>query len=49
MKMEIRKPEKGLTAWQPSREMEEAGRFFEDSFGRPFLPEDWRVEKIYQS
>jgi len=43
MTIERRKPEKGLTAWQPLREMEEAGRRFEDVFGRPFLPGIWRV------
>jgi HSP20 family protein len=43
MTMERRKPEKGLTAWQPSREMEEIERRFEDVFGRPFLPGIWRV------
>jgi len=43
MTTERRKPEKGLTAWQPSREMEEVGRRFEDIFGRPFLPGIWRV------
>jgi HSP20 family protein len=42
MTIERRKPEKGLTAWQPSREMEEMGRYFEDVFGRPFLPAAWR-------
>ena len=43
MTIERRKPEKSLTAWQPSREMEEIGRRFEDVFGRPFLPGIWRV------
>lgn len=43
MTIERRKPEKGLTTWQPSREMEEIGRRFEDVFGRPFLPGIWRV------
>ena len=38
MTIERRKPKKGLTAWQPTREMEEMGRRFEDVFGRPFLP-----------
>jgi HSP20 family protein len=41
--MERRKTEKGLTGWQPSREMEETGRRFEDVFGRPFLPGIWRL------
>lgn len=43
MTIERRKPEKGLTAWQPSRGMEEMGRRFEDIFGRPFLPGIWRA------
>jgi HSP20 family protein len=43
MTMERRKPEKGLAVGQPSREMEEIGRRFEDIFGRPFLPGIWRV------
>ena len=43
MTIERRKPEKGLTTWQPSREMEEIGRRFEDVFGRPFLPGIWRA------
>jgi len=43
MTIERRKPEKGLTAWQPTREMEEMGRRFEDVFGRPFLPGIWRL------
>ena len=43
MIIERQKPEKGLTAWQPSREVEEIGRRFEDIFGRPFLPGIWRV------
>ena len=42
MTIERRKPEKGLTSWQPSREMEDMGRHFEDVFGRPFLPGLWR-------
>jgi HSP20 family protein len=32
------KPEKGLTPWQPYRELEEMGRRFEDVFGRPSMP-----------
>ena len=43
MTIERRKPEKGLTPWQPLREMEEMGRRFEDVFGRPFLPGIWRL------
>ncbi len=43
MTVERRKPEKGLTPWQPYRELEEMGRRFEDVFGRPFLPGIWRV------
>jgi HSP20 family protein len=43
MTIERRKSEKGVTAWQPSREIEETGRSFEDIFGRPFLPGVWRV------
>ncbi len=43
MTIERRKTDKGLTAWQPTREMEEAGRRFEDVFGRPSLPGIWRI------
>ena len=43
MTIEKRKSDKGLSARQPSREMEEVGRRFEDVFGRPFLPGIWRV------
>ena len=43
MTIERRKSEKGLTARQPVREIEEVGRSFEDVFGRPFLPGIWRV------
>ena len=43
MTMERRQTEKGLTAWQPQRELEEMGRRFEDIFGRPFLPGIWRL------
>jgi HSP20 family protein len=42
MAIERRKPQKDLTVLQPSREMEEMGRYFEDVFGRPFLPAAWR-------
>ena len=42
MTIERRKPEKGLTPWQPYGELEEMGRRFEDVFGRPFLPGLWR-------
>lgn len=42
MTLQKRKPERGLTPWQPYREMEELGRRFEDFFGRPFLPAAWR-------
>lgn len=43
MTIERVKQEKDLTARQPSREMEEIGRRFQDVFGRPFLPGIWRV------
>jgi HSP20 family protein len=43
MTTERRKSEKSLIARQPSREIEETGRRFEDVFGRPFLPGIWRV------
>ncbi|RJQ41306.1 MAG: Hsp20/alpha crystallin family protein [Dehalococcoidia bacterium] len=43
MTMERRILDKGLTPWQPLREMEEVGRRFEDVFGRPFLPGIWRA------
>jgi HSP20 family protein len=42
MATEKQRPERGLTLWQPFREMEEMGRRFEDFFGRPFLPATWR-------
>jgi len=42
MTMERRKQQKDLTVRQPSREMEEVGRYFEDVFGRSFLPAAWR-------
>ena len=42
MTMERRRPQKDLTVRQPSREMEEIGKYFEDIFGRPFLPAAWR-------
>jgi len=41
MAIEKKRPERGLTPWQPFREMEEIGRRFEDFFGRPFLPAMW--------
>jgi HSP20 family protein len=31
-----------MAVWQPFREMEEAGRRFEDFFGRPLFPALWR-------
>jgi HSP20 family protein len=43
MTTERRKSEKSLIARQPSREIEETGRRFEDIFGRPFLPGIWRA------
>ena len=43
MTIERRKQDKGLAAWQPTREMEEIGRRFDDVFGRPFLPGIWRA------
>lgn len=43
MTTERRKSEKSLAARQPSREIEETGRRFEDVFGRPFLPGIWRA------
>jgi HSP20 family protein len=42
MTMERRKPQKDLTVRQPSRETEEIGKYFEDVFGRTFLPTTWR-------
>jgi HSP20 family protein len=42
MAIERRKPQKEFAVLQPSREMEEMGRYFEDVFGRPFLPAAWR-------
>jgi HSP20 family protein len=36
------KSEKGVALWQPLNEMEEWGRNFEDYFGRPFMPAQWR-------
>ena len=43
MTTERRKSENSLAARQPSREIEETGRRFEDIFGRPFLPGIWRA------
>ena len=43
MTIERRKSEKSLMSQQPTREIEETGRRFEDIFGRPFLPGIWRV------
>ena len=43
MTTERRKQERGLAPRQPSREIEETGRRFEDVFGRPFLPGIWRA------
>jgi HSP20 family protein len=43
MTTERRKSGKSLVARQPSREVEETGRSFEDVFGRPFLPGIWRA------
>jgi HSP20 family protein len=42
MAIEKRKSQKELTVRQPTREMEEIGKYFEDVFGRPFLPASWR-------
>jgi len=42
MTLERRKQQKDLAIRQPTREMEEIGRYFEDVFGRPFLPAAWR-------
>jgi HSP20 family protein len=42
MALEKQRPDRGITIWQPFREMEEMGRRFEDYFGRPFLPALWR-------
>jgi HSP20 family protein len=42
MATEKQKPERGVTVWQPFREMEDLGRRFEDFFNRPFLPASWR-------
>jgi len=42
MAIERRKSQKDLTVRQPSREMEGIGSYFEDIFGRPFLPAAWR-------
>ena len=42
MAIERRKPQKDLAVRQPTREVEEIGRYFEDVFGRPFLPAAWR-------
>ena len=42
MTIERRKPQKELAVLQPGREIEEMGRYFENIFGRPFLPAAWR-------
>lgn len=38
MAIQRRRPEQGLTAWEPMKAME---RYFEDVFGRPSLPASW--------
>ncbi|RPJ62891.1 MAG: Hsp20/alpha crystallin family protein [Dehalococcoidia bacterium] len=43
MTIERQKQQKGSTALQPIREIEQIGRSFEDVFGRPFLPGIWRL------
>lgn len=37
-----KRPERSLSTWQPMRELEETGHWFEDFFNRPFLPSLWR-------
>jgi HSP20 family protein len=37
-----KKPESGLTVWQPFRDIEERGRQFQDYFDRPLWPALWR-------
>jgi HSP20 family protein len=39
---EGRRPERGMTVWQPFRDLEDVERRLENVFGRPFLPSMWR-------
>ncbi len=41
MAKDRQKTEKGLTVAKPSREMKDLGQYFDDVFGRPFLPSTW--------
>jgi HSP20 family protein len=42
MVMERWRPRWGMMPWRPFRETEEMERYFNDVFGRPFLPAVWR-------
>lgn len=42
MVIERWRPGRGLTPWQPFRELEEMEQHFADIFGRPVLPAVWR-------
>lgn len=42
MATERRKPETGVTVWQPFRDLENIERRFEDYFGRSIVPSLWR-------
>jgi HSP20 family protein len=42
MVMERWRPRWGIRPWEPSREMEEMTRRFEDILGSPFIPTIWR-------
>jgi HSP20 family protein len=41
MAQDGKKGEKSIAVRKPAREMQELGQYFEDVFGRPFLPEAW--------
>jgi hypothetical protein len=43
MTIERRKPEKGLTLWQPYMELEEVGWHIEEVFGRLFMLREWKA------
>jgi HSP20 family protein len=41
MAQDTKKSEKAVEVRKPARETRELGQYFEDVFGRPFLPEAW--------
>jgi HSP20 family protein len=49
MALERWRPSRGITPWNPFREMEEVERRFDDIFGRQFLPAAWRRLPLEQA